>query len=46
MITLEQFKKGRIDAIDQQTIDSFRQNSMLLDSLIFDDAASRLLEAR
>ena len=40
MITLEQFKKGRIDAIDQQTIDSFRQNSMLLDSLIFDDAAS------
>lgn len=38
MITLEQYKVGKSDYIDQNVIDSFRQNSMLLDSLVFDDA--------
>ena len=38
MITLEQAKVGRSDYIDKNVIDSFRQSSQLLDSLIFDDA--------
>lgn len=37
MITLEQAKAGRSNFIDQQVIDSFRQNSMLLDMLLFED---------
>lgn len=38
MVTLEQFKEGRSDYVDQQVIDSFRRNSLLLDQLVFDDA--------
>lgn len=38
MVTLAQFKEGRSDYVDQQVIDSFRRNSLLLDQLVFDDA--------
>lgn len=38
MVTLEQFRQGRADYIDQQVIDSFRRNSLLLDKLVFDDS--------
>lgn len=38
MITLEQFRNGRMDYVDQLTIDTIRQGSLLLDNLIFDDA--------
>lgn len=38
MVTLEQFREGRSDYVDQQVIDSFRRNSLLLDMLVFDDA--------
>ncbi len=38
MVTLAQFKEGRSDYVDQQVIDSFRINSLLLDQLVFDDA--------
>lgn len=38
MVTLAQFKEGRSDHVDQQVIDSFRRNSLLLDQLVFDDA--------
>lgn len=38
MFTLEQFREGRADYVDQQVIDSFRKNSLLLDMLVFDDA--------
>lgn len=40
MITLEQAKAGHISYIDQMVIDSFRQNSLLLDMLQFDDAVA------
>lgn len=38
MVTLAQFREGRSDYVDQQVIDSFRRNSLLLDMLVFDDA--------
>lgn len=38
MITLEQAKAGRQDYVDQQIIDTFRRNSLLLEKLVFDDA--------
>lgn len=38
MITLAQFREGRADHVDQQVIDSFRRNSLLLDQLVFDDS--------
>lgn len=38
MITLAQAREGRTDHVDQQVIDSFRRNSLLLDKLVFDDA--------
>lgn len=38
MVTLEQFREGKTDYVDQQVIDSFRRNSLLLDMMIFDDA--------
>ncbi len=38
MITLEQARVGRQSKVDQQVIDSFRRNSLLLDKLVFDDA--------
>lgn len=41
MITLEQAKVGRSDYLDQNVIDSFRQSSQLLDSLIFDDSVTQ-----
>lgn len=41
MITLEQFRNGRTAVIDRHTIDQFRQNSMLLDNMEFDDAVSQ-----
>lgn len=37
MITLEQFRVGRQDKVDQQVVDTFRRNSLLLDKLVFDD---------
>lgn len=40
MITLEQFREGRAGYVDQQVIDSFRRNSLLLDMLVFDDAVA------
>lgn len=40
MITLEQFKNGRTDALDVQTIEKFRKSSLLLDNLVFDDVVS------
>ena len=39
-ITLAEAKVGMADKVDQQVIDSFRRSSLLLDSLIFDDAVS------
>ncbi|MCI8358070.1 MAG: phage capsid protein [Lachnospiraceae bacterium] len=38
MITLAEARVGREDKVDQQVIDSFRRNSLLLDLLVFDDA--------
>ncbi len=40
MITLEQFRNGRASYIDQFTIDRFRQSSLLLDNMEFDDACA------
>lgn len=40
MVTLEQFREGRAGYVDQQVIDSFRRNSLLLDMLVFDDAVA------
>lgn len=37
MITLAEARVGREDKVDQQVIDSFRRNSLLLDKMIFDD---------
>lgn len=39
-VTLEQAKVGMADKVDQQVIDEFRRNSLLLDRMIFDDAVS------
>ena len=39
-ITLEQAKVGMADKVDQQVIDEFRRNSLLLDRMLFDDAVS------
>lgn len=39
-ITLEQSKVGMADKIDQNVIDMFRRESILLDKLIFDNAVS------
>lgn len=38
MVTLEQYREGKSDYVDQMVIDSFRRNSLLLDQLVFDDA--------
>lgn len=38
MITLAEARVGREDKVDQQVIDSFRRNSLLLDKMVFDDA--------
>lgn len=40
MITLEQARVGKSSPIDQFVIDSFRQSSLLLDMLQFDDAVN------
>lgn len=40
MITLEQAKVGMADKVDQAVIDEFRRGSLLLDTLIFDNAVS------
>lgn len=39
-ITLAEAKVGMADKVDQQVIDTFRRSSLLLDSLVFDDAIS------
>lgn len=40
MITLAEAKVGMADKVDQAVIDEFRRGSLLLDSLIFDNAVS------
>ena len=39
-ITLEQAKISMADKVDQQVVDMFRRNSMLLDNMVFDNAIS------
>ncbi len=39
-ITLEQAKISMVDKVDQQVVDMFRRNSMLLDNMVFDNAIS------
>lgn len=39
-ITLAEAKVGMADKVDQMVVDEFRRSSLLLDSLIFDDAVS------
>lgn len=39
-ITLEEAKVGMADKVDQQVVDMFRQSSLLLDRLTFDNAIS------
>lgn len=39
-LTLEEAKVGMADKVDQQVIDEFRRNSILLDMLTFDDTVS------
>lgn len=39
-ITLKEAKVGMADKVDQQVIDEFRRGSLLLDTLMFDDAVS------
>ena len=39
-LTLEEAKVGYADKVDQQVIDEFRRDSMLLDELTFDDVIS------
>lgn len=39
-ITLAQAKVGMANKVDQQVIDEFRRNSLLLDRMIFDDSVS------
>ena len=40
MITLEEAKVGMADKVDQQVVDEFRRNSMLMDTMEWDDAVS------
>ena len=40
MITLAEAKVGMADKVDQQVVDEFRRNSMLLDAMEWDDAVS------
>lgn len=40
MITLAEAKVGMADKVDQAVIDEFRRGSLLLDSLVFDNAVS------
>lgn len=40
MITLAEAKTGMADKVDQMVVDEFRRNSVLLDSMEFDDAVS------
>lgn len=40
MLTLNEYKVGLRDHIDQLVVDEFRRNSELLDKLIFDDAVA------
>ena len=39
-ITLQEAKIGMEDKVDQQVVDMFRRNSMLLDNMVFDNAIS------
>ena len=39
-ITLEQAKISMADKVDQQVVDMFRRNSVLLDNMVFDNAIS------
>lgn len=39
-ITLEEAKVGMADKVDQQVVDTFRRNSIIMDALVFDDAVS------
>ena len=39
-ITLAEAKVGMADKVDQQVVDEFRRSSLLLDSLVFDNAIS------
>lgn len=39
-ITLAEAKVGMADKVDQQIVDEFRRNSLLLDTLTFDDSVS------
>lgn len=39
-ITLQEAKVGMADKVDQQVIDKFRRSSLLLDTLVFDNAIS------
>ncbi|MBC5626191.1 phage capsid protein [Clostridium sp. NSJ-49] len=39
-ITLKEAKVGMADKVDQQVVDEFRRGSLLLDTLMFDDAVS------
>ena len=40
MITLQEAKVGMAEKVEQQVIDTFRRESMLLDKLVFDDAVT------
>lgn len=40
VLTLLQAKVGMADKVDQQVIDTFRRESFLMDSLVYDDAVS------
>ena len=39
-ITLQEAKIGMADKVDQQVVDMFRRNSLLLDKLVFDNVIS------
>ena len=39
-VTLAEAKVGMADKVDQQVIDEFRRDSLLLDMLTFDDSVS------
>ena len=40
VLTLLQAKVGMADKVDQQVIDTFRRESLLMDRLVYDDAVS------
>lgn len=40
VLTLAQAKIGMADKVDQQVIDTFRRESLLMDALVYDDAVS------